>query len=116
MPVLDKLNLAGKVAVVTGAGRGLGRAMALALAHAGADLVVTARTRAQIEETADMVRGKGRVCIWVTRAVIPHMREQGSGKIINVASGFGLRAGRNNFMYTSAKAGLINFTRSITMT
>src|SRR3990170_6451380 len=66
MSILDKLNLTGKVAVVTGAGRGLGRAMALALAHAGADLVVTARTQAQIEETADMVRGKGRVCIWVT--------------------------------------------------
>ena len=66
MTVLDKLDLKGKVAVVTGAGRGLGRAMALALAHAGADIVVTARTKAQIEETADMVRGKGRACLWGT--------------------------------------------------
>jgi len=180
MGVLDKLNLTGKVAVVTGAGRGLGRAMALALARAGADLAVTARTRAQIEETADMVRAIGRAAVWVTcdvtdsasvramvdaalerfgridilvnnaggategfanplpditddiwrkgidtnltgavycsRAVIPHMIEAGGGKIINVTSGFGLRAGRNNFMYTSAKAALINFTRSLTMT
>jgi NAD(P)-dependent dehydrogenase (short-subunit alcohol dehydrogenase family) len=36
----DRLGLAGKVAVVTGAAAGLGRAEALALARAGADLVV----------------------------------------------------------------------------
>lgn len=50
------------------------------------------------------------------RAAIPHMLRQGGGKIINITSGFGLRGGRENFMYTSAKAGLINFTRSLAMT
>ncbi len=44
------------------------------------------------------------------------MTEAGHGKIINVTSGFGLRAGRNIFMYTAAKAGLINFTRALSMT
>jgi NAD(P)-dependent dehydrogenase (short-subunit alcohol dehydrogenase family) len=180
MGVLDKLKLTSKVAVVTGAGRGLGRAMALALAQAGADIVATARTKEQVEETAGMVRGHGRRCEWVccdvtdsssvnamvrssldmfgaidilvnnaggategfanplhqisdeqwrigidtnltgavycSRAVIPQMMDRGAGKIINVTSGFGLRAGRNNFMYTSAKAGMINFTRALAMT
>ena len=60
MAVLDKLRLDGRVALVTGAGRGLGLAMALALAEAGADLVVAARTAAQIEDTVEMVRAKGR--------------------------------------------------------
>jgi NAD(P)-dependent dehydrogenase (short-subunit alcohol dehydrogenase family) len=54
--------------------------------------------------------------VYCSRAAIPHMLESGGGKIINVTSGFGLRAGRNNFMYTSAKAGLINFTRALAMT
>src|SRR3989442_5441823 len=65
MGVLDKVRLDGKVAIVTGAGRGLGRAMAMALADAGADIVATARTELQIEETTRLVREKGRRCLAV---------------------------------------------------
>ncbi len=50
------IDLRGKVAMVTGAGRGIGKAIALSLARAGAAVCVTARTRTQIEETADLVR------------------------------------------------------------
>ena len=66
--VLERLRLDGKVAVVTGAGRGLGQQMALALAEAGADVVCAARTREQIEATAEAVRalpGKARRAIAV---------------------------------------------------
>ena len=41
--------LKGKVAVVTGAGRGIGAATALTLGHAGARVVVTARTADDLE-------------------------------------------------------------------
>ena len=47
------------------------------------------------------------------RSVLPHMQERGSGVILNVASGFGLRGGRDNWMYVSAKAGVVNLTRSL---
>jgi NAD(P)-dependent dehydrogenase (short-subunit alcohol dehydrogenase family) len=53
-------NLEGKHAVVTGAGRGIGKAIALVFAESGADVVVVARTKEQIEETANEIRSLGR--------------------------------------------------------
>jgi len=53
---------------------------------------------------------------YCTRAVIPHMQRQGGGVIVNIASGFGLRGSRHNYMYASAKAGIINITRSLALT
>jgi NAD(P)-dependent dehydrogenase (short-subunit alcohol dehydrogenase family) len=55
-----EINLDGKVALVTGAGRGIGKAISLALADAGADVVLAARTRAQLEETAKEIGSRGR--------------------------------------------------------
>ena len=48
-------ELAGRTALVTGAGNGLGRAIALALAGAGARVILTGRTAATLGET---VRGR----------------------------------------------------------
>lgn len=39
MSILDKFDLKGKIALVTGCKRGIGKAMALALAEAGADII-----------------------------------------------------------------------------
>jgi NAD(P)-dependent dehydrogenase (short-subunit alcohol dehydrogenase family) len=52
-----KLN--GHVAVVTGGGRGFGRAIAQRFAAEGAKIVVTARTRSQLEETVELIRSSG---------------------------------------------------------
>ena len=44
---------------MTGGGRGIGRAVALRLADAGAAVAVSARTAAEVEAVADLVRGRG---------------------------------------------------------
>jgi NAD(P)-dependent dehydrogenase (short-subunit alcohol dehydrogenase family) len=60
MGILDKFSLAGKTALVTGAGRGLGQGMALALAEAGADIAIAELDLAAAEETGSLVRQRGR--------------------------------------------------------
>jgi NAD(P)-dependent dehydrogenase (short-subunit alcohol dehydrogenase family) len=52
---------------------------------------------------------------YCVRAIARHMAERGSGKIINVASGFGYRGRRHEYMYTSAKAAVVNLTRSLAL-
>lgn len=177
--VLERLSLAGRTAIVTGAGRGLGRAIALALADAGADVACAARTQAEIDATAAAIAHKGRralalptdvtqpdqvdrlvrmtVAAWgavhvfvanaggvgaitgkdvtqitdqewaentalnlssvfyCARAVVPHLRDQGSGAIITVATRAALRGAPGMLAYASAKGGVITFTRSLAM-
>jgi NAD(P)-dependent dehydrogenase (short-subunit alcohol dehydrogenase family) len=178
--ILDKFDLSGKTALVTGAGTGLGRAMALAMADAGADIYGAARRMEPLEETKALVEAKGRrmeirstdvtvtsevnamvedsiarfgridtlinnagitsrgrgktfaelddedwrvgidvnlsSAFYCSRAIIDHMVESGGGRIINLASGWGMRGGRNNFMYSIAKGGVIQLTKALAMT
>ncbi len=54
------MELEGKVAIVTGAGRGIGRGIALCLAKEGADVVVNSRHKETAGKVADEVKSLGR--------------------------------------------------------
>ena len=49
---------------------------------------------------------------WTTREALPHMREAGYGRIINIGSGYAKRSG-GALAYSTAKHGLIGFTRAL---
>jgi NAD(P)-dependent dehydrogenase (short-subunit alcohol dehydrogenase family) len=50
------------------------------------------------------------------RAVVKHMVEQQSGKIVNIASEAGARGAIDWYMYPAAKAGVVEMTRSLALT
>ena len=170
----DKTTLAGKRAVVTGAGRGIGRSIALALAEAGADVAVSARTANDVEALVAEIRatdrqGVGVTCdvtdpeqvqqmmtavteglggidilvnnagnagshkflnhpdeLWqrmlsvnltsvyyVTKAFVPALINQRSGRIINIASIASRVGGQYIAAYTAAKHGALGLTRAL---
>lgn len=58
------MNLAGKVALVTGAGRGIGQGCAWELARAGADLIINDRPGSpDLAAAAEEIRRLGRSCV-----------------------------------------------------
>jgi NAD(P)-dependent dehydrogenase (short-subunit alcohol dehydrogenase family) len=166
--------LAGKVVVVTGAGRGIGAATAELLGQVGAAVTVAARTRREVEEVARRIEENGgRVLArptdvadatqvarmvdrtmevfghidvlvhcaavlgpvgtptwqvepsrWaraieinligaflVSQAVLPHMLDQGSGRVLIVSSPLGEVVLGRTSAYSSARAGLNHFTQ-----
>ncbi|HEX5268462.1 MAG TPA: SDR family oxidoreductase [Acidimicrobiales bacterium] len=66
MALLDRFRLDGKVAIVTAASRGIGKASAVALAECGADVVIAARTTADLDAVAGTISEIGRRAALVT--------------------------------------------------
>lgn len=170
-------DLAGSIAVVTGAGRGLGRAIADVLATRGAHVIVNDRTIEVAAEAVEAIHAEGhsadavafdvsdpaevqsafrailaehgRVDILVNnagigdfvtfpeitperwdrmidihlkgsfnccQAVLPAMKAQSRGKIVNISSVAGKRGDFiGNAHYTAAKAGIIGLTKSLAL-
>lgn len=91
------MKLENKNAVVTGAAKGMGAAITLTLAREGADLVLTSRDTAPLEEVADQVRALGRRALVVSadvtddaqvKAMVEKAKEFFDGRIdilVNVA-------------------------------
>lgn len=178
-------RLAGKTAIITGAGTGVGRACMLRFGEEGANVVGVSRTRLNLDEVLSRVRSNGGTgsviaadlsrdgsaemvvrqtaqdydgvdilihaagvgyswqqkspgsmnavdetepdkwreiirinldaCYLMCRAVIPHMRKEGGGAIVNVASISGMQGLPTAHAYTAAKGGMINLTRSLSV-
>ncbi|WP_245185554.1 SDR family oxidoreductase [Falsiroseomonas frigidaquae] len=59
---MQRFDLTGRVALVTGASRGLGAAMSRGLAQAGAEVILNGRNAATLEAQAESLRAEGLAC------------------------------------------------------
>ena len=95
-------SLAGKVAVVTGAGRGIGRAVAIKLAQSGCRVILTARTLIQLEQVQQEILALGgeAICVpadlirddEIERLVEESRKPWGTADILINNAGWGKRA------------------------
>ena len=64
-PIHKLFDLTGKTALVTGGSRGLGLQIAEALGEAGAEVMLTSRKAADLEEAVAHLQGKGIAARWI---------------------------------------------------
>ena len=83
-------------------------------ANDAGDVVTTDTPSAFTEETLRRVLDINvQTCMFTCAAVAPHMKRQGSGKIITVSSTAGVDAKGGYFPYGTAKAAIIHYTRAL---
>jgi NAD(P)-dependent dehydrogenase (short-subunit alcohol dehydrogenase family) len=93
---MNLFDLAGKVAIVTGASRGLGQTFARALAQAGADLAITSRTGGSLNAFQKEVEAMGR------RAVPLELDVRDEGSIRRMVSDAAKAFGRIDILVNNA--------------
>ena len=72
--LLERFNLGGKVAIVTGASKGIGEAIARGLAECGAKVVVSSRKQDAVDEVAAAFKSDG----LEAKAIAAHMGDMAS--------------------------------------
>jgi len=92
----DLLNLAGEMAVVTGAGMGIGQAIAVRLAEAGANVAVTDYDERAARETAAAITADG------GSATAFHMDVADAGAVRSVISQIAQERGRIDVLVNNA--------------
>src|SRR5574338_631995 len=84
------LHLGGKLALVTGGGRGIGAACARSLAAAGAKVIVTGRTKADLDAVAKDIDGIPIACDVADRASLDRMLGELPGSVDLVVTNAGV--------------------------
>ena len=81
-----------------------------------AGIVVEGTAESTTEADWDDTLNLNVTAVWrMSKLVIPHMREQGGGVIVNNASDWGLVGARNALAYAASKGAVVQMTRSMAL-
>jgi NAD(P)-dependent dehydrogenase (short-subunit alcohol dehydrogenase family) len=103
-------QLAGRVALITGARKGVGRVMSRMFAAEGAAMICAVRSCDLVEETTALVKAA-----WGRAIAVPEMLKVGGGAIVNISSVAGRRGLAYRIGYCSAKAGQVGMTYGLAL-
>ncbi|MBS4192369.1 3-oxoacyl-ACP reductase FabG [Bacillus sp. FJAT-49705] len=105
---MNRFDLSGRVAIVTGGSKGLGSGMAYALAEQGADIVIVSRNQAEGELVAAKIRGMGRKSMALSVDV------QDISSISQMVKTVTKEFGRIDILINNAGVGITKFALEVT--
>lgn len=70
-------------------------------------------TEIDAEEWDRLVSINAQGAFHVTKPLVPHLRERGRGVVVNLSSILGVRGSNHGVHYSTSKAGILGFTRSL---
>ena len=133
LPTSPSFSLSGKKALVAGASSGIGAACAVALARAGADVLLAARRKTELNEIVGALAAEGlqaidtkpadfdavmninvRGAYFLTQAVAKGLLAHNKpGSLINISSQMALIGGQERAVYCASKHAVEGFTKAM---
>ena len=107
---VEKVNVMSRVVIITGGSSGIGRALGAALVARGDDVMLAARTEADIQRTADELSAQGP---GKARGAVLDVRN--AGEVADLVNDVYDSYGRLDLMINNAGIGVIGFAHEMTL-
>jgi len=114
---MNNFDLKNRVAIITGGAQGFGLAISKRIIQSGGKVVIwdidEIAIKSALDEWKKVIELDLNSTFYCCKAVVPYMIKNNYGRIVNIASIAGKEGNPNASAYSTAKAGVIGFTKSL---